>query len=112
DASLRRLFDIIYAPAARDARLWNAAAFRYPVAMRQTLVSLFALFLAMLTLMLGSGHLGTFLSLRLKAADTPNWLIGLVMAGYYIGLVAGAWVCPRVLQRVGHIRAFAVFAAI
>ncbi|HEX7046244.1 MAG TPA: MFS transporter [Gammaproteobacteria bacterium] len=80
--------------------------------MRQTLFSLFALFLAMLTLMLGSGHLGTFLSLRLKAADEPNWLIGLVMAGYYIGLVAGAWVCPKVLQRVGHIRAFAVFAAI
>ncbi len=80
--------------------------------MRQTLFSLFALFLAMLTLMLGSGHLGTFLSLRLKAVDTANWLIGLVMAGYYIGLVAGAWVCPRVLQRVGHIRAFAVFAAV
>ncbi|HEX7029044.1 MAG TPA: MFS transporter [Gammaproteobacteria bacterium] len=80
--------------------------------MRQTLFSLFALFLAMLTLMLGSGHLGTVLSLRLKAADTANWLIGLVMAGYYIGLVAGAWVCPRVLQRVGHIRAFAVFAAV
>ncbi|HEX6930211.1 MAG TPA: MFS transporter [Gammaproteobacteria bacterium] len=79
--------------------------------MRQTLLSLFALFLAMLTLMLGSGHLGTFLSLRLSAAEIPDWLTGLVMAGYYIGLVAGAWVCPRVLQRVGHIRAFAVFAA-
>lgn len=80
--------------------------------MRQTLLSLFALFLAVLTLMLGSGHLGTFLSLRLKVAGTPDSLIGIVMAGFYVGLVAGAWVCPRVLQRVGHIRAFAVFAAI
>jgi MFS family permease len=79
--------------------------------MRQTLVSLFALFLAMLTLMLGSGHLGTFLSLRLKIAGSDDWLIGVVMAGYYAGLVAGAWICPRILQRVGHIRAFAVFAA-
>lgn len=80
--------------------------------MRQTLLSLFALFLAVLTLMLGSGHLGTFLSLRLKVAGTPDFLIGIVMAGFYVGLVAGAWVCPRILQRVGHIRAFAVFAAI
>lgn len=80
--------------------------------MRQTLLSLFALFLAVLTLMLGSGHLGTFLSLRLSIAGTPDTLIGVVMAGFYVGLVVGAWVCPRVLQRVGHIRAFAVFAAI
>jgi len=79
--------------------------------MRQTLISLFALFLAMLTLMLGSGHLGTFMSLRLKVAATPDWLIGVVMAGFYAGLVAGAWICPRILQRVGHIRAFAVFGA-
>lgn len=80
--------------------------------MRQTLLSLFALFLAVLTLMLGSGHLGTFLSLRLKIEDVSDTLIGMVMAGFYVGLVAGAWICPRVLQRVGHIRAFAVFAAI
>lgn len=80
--------------------------------MRQTLLSLFALFLAVLTLMLGSGHLGTFLSLRLKVDDVSDALIGMVMAGFYVGLVVGAWVCPRVLQRVGHIRAFAVFAAI
>lgn len=80
--------------------------------MRQTLLSLFALFLAVLTLMLGSGHLGTFLSLRLQIEDVSDTLIGMVMAGFYVGLVVGAWVCPRVLQRVGHIRAFAVFAAI
>lgn len=80
--------------------------------MRQTLLSLFALFLAVLTLMLGSGLLGTFLSLRLRLAGTSDALIGVVMAGFYIGLVVGAWVCPRVLQRVGHIRAFAVFAAV
>lgn len=96
----------------RGADLWGNAAILYPVAMRQTLLSLFALFLAVLTLMLGSGHLGTFLSLRLKVAGTPDWLIGFVMAGFYLGLVAGAWVCHRILQRVGHIRAFAVFAAV
>ena len=63
--------------------------------MRQTLLSLLALFIAVLTLMLGNGHMGTFLSLRLKVAENPDWLIGLVMAGFYVGLVAGAWICPR-----------------
>src|SRR5690606_4608389 len=80
--------------------------------MRQTLVSLLALFVATLTLTLGSGHLSTFLSLKMKTLAAPDWLVGLVMSGYYLGLVLGAWVCHRVLQRVGHIRAFAVFAAL
>lgn len=79
--------------------------------MRRTLLSLAALFLAMGTTMVGSGHIGTFVSLRMSAAEFPGWIIGPVMSGFYIGIVAGAWVCHRVVQRVGHIRAFAVFAS-
>src|SRR5690606_37011265 len=80
--------------------------------MRQTLASLFALFVATLTLTLGSGYLSTFLSLKMKTLEAPDWLVGIVMSGYYLGLVLGARLCHRVLQRVGHIRAFAVFAAL
>lgn len=80
--------------------------------MRQTLLSLLALFLAMATLTFGSGHLGSFLSLYMTDDGTASWIVGFVMSGYYIGLVVGAWVSNRVVQRVGHIRAFTVFAAI
>src|SRR5690606_11326970 len=71
--------------------------------MRQTLLSLLALFLAMATLTFGSGHLGSFLSLYMTDDGTASWIVGFVMSGYYIGLVAGAWVSNRVVQRVGHI---------
>ncbi|MDX1442205.1 MAG: MFS transporter [Gammaproteobacteria bacterium] len=79
--------------------------------MRKTILSLLALFMSTATLMLGSGYLGTFMSLRLQAGGTSDVMTGLVMSGFYIGMVMGAWLCPLVLQRVGHIRAYAVFAA-
>ncbi len=38
--------------------------------------------------------------------------IGVVASAYYVGFLAGALTCDRVVMRAGHIRAFAVFAAI
>lgn len=76
-------------------------------------LSLFvALFVATLTLMLGSGLLGTLVSLRLGAEAFPDFYIGLIMSGFYGGLVLGAFLCPMVVRRTGHIRAFAAFAAL
>ena len=43
-------------------------------------------------------------------ASTPA--IGLVASAYYAGFLAGALTCDRIVTRVGHIRAFAVFAAV
>lgn len=77
-----------------------------------TLMSFVALFVAVLLLTLGNGLLGTFLSLRLTLEGVSTQLTGLVMAGYYLGLVLGGLLCPRLVQKVGHIRSFAAFAAI
>ncbi|MGB0085138.1 MAG: MFS transporter [Rhodomicrobiaceae bacterium] len=38
--------------------------------------------------------------------------IGLIGSAYFAGLTAGCLIGPRVIARVGHIRAFSVFAAI
>ena len=43
-------------------------------------------------------------------ASSPE--IGMVASSYYIGFLAGALLCDRIVMRVGHIRAFAVFAAL
>ena len=43
-------------------------------------------------------------------ASSPE--IGLIASAYYIGFLAGALTCDRIVMRVGHIRAFAVFAAV
>lgn len=79
---------------------------------RHTLLPLSALFLAVLVMMLGSGLLGSFISLRLSLAAYNSGVIAMVMAGYYAGLVGGSFVAPGVVRRVGHIRAFAAFAAL
>lgn len=63
-------------------------------------------------LLLGSGLINTLLSLRAAAEHYPDWLIGLIMAAYFAGFSLGTFYCPHLINRVGHIRAFAVFAAL
>ena len=35
--------------------------------------------------------------------------MGVVLSCYFMGLLAGSFVCHRLILRIGHIRAFAVF---
>ncbi|MGH8373023.1 MAG: MFS transporter [Gammaproteobacteria bacterium] len=79
---------------------------------RHTLLPLSALFLAVLLMMLGSGLLGSLISLHLSVAGYNSGIIALVMAGYYVGLVCGSFIAPGIVRRVGHIRAFTAFAAL
>lgn len=62
-------------------------------------------------LLSGSGLLGILLGLRAAQEDFGNLTIGIVMSAFYLGYMAGAWICPPLILRVGHIRAFASFAA-
>lgn len=70
------------------------------------------LLLAIFMLMAGSGFLSTLLSLRLEAGGTGSLLIGLVAASYFLGLTVGALRVSDLVQRVGHIRAFAAFVSL
>src|SRR5690606_33451791 len=80
--------------------------------MRDTLISLLSLFAAILLLMLGNGLLGSLLGLKLAEAGAAPLAAGLVMTGYYGGLILGAFTVQRIIRRVGHIRAFAAFGAL
>ncbi len=80
--------------------------------MRDTLISLISLFAAILLLMLGNGLLGSLLGLKLAESGAPPLAAGLVMTGYYSGLILGALTGERIIRRVGHIRAFAAFGAL
>jgi MFS family permease len=77
-----------------------------------TLKLFIALFFTTLTMMVGAGLLGSLLSLRMNAEGFSEPLIGLILSGFYIGLMIGSFQCPAIVKRAGHIRAFAVFAAI
>ena len=79
---------------------------------RQTLFSVAALLSSFGLLLLANGLFGTLIGLRTKLEDFPTAVIGLVVAAYFVGLLAGGIQAVRVVATVGHIRAFAVFASI
>ena len=41
----------------------------------------------------------------------PTFVTGVMMSGYYIGMLIGSLVSPRLVGRVGHIRVFAALAS-
>lgn len=74
--------------------------------------SLLALFFSVGLLVLGNGFLMTLLGVRLSLDAVDPRLIGGIMVSYSIGFVLGSLHGSNVIQRVGHIRAFAVFCAV
>lgn len=75
-------------------------------------VSIVALFTSLIFLVLGNGMLGTVVALRLEIEGYETGIAGLVLALFSVGFVLGSIYASRVVRRVGHIRAFAVFGAI
>ena len=80
--------------------------------MPSTFTSFSSLYFSTLLMLLGSGLLSTYLGLRLSAESVSALWIGLLMTGYYVGLVMGASVGHRLIAGVGHIRAFVASAGV
>ncbi|WP_018174166.1 MFS transporter [Thioalkalivibrio sp. ALJ9] len=80
--------------------------------MARLLIPIVALLASVTILVMGSGLMGTLVSTRLSLEAIDPQLKGLIMSAYYIGLVIGAQQGDWVIRRTGHIRAFAIFAAI
>lgn len=78
--------------------------------MLAALKSAWPLFVGLCLLMLGNGLQNSLLGIRAGAAFATE-VTGLVMACYYIGLLAGALVTPKVVGKVGHVRVFAALAS-
>lgn len=63
-------------------------------------------------LVLGNGLQGTLLALRAEHEGVSGIVVGLFMSAYFAGYAAGSVLCPNLVMRVGHIRAFAAFASL
>ena len=61
---------------------------------------------------LANGFFGTFISLRVALEGFDAILAGLVLSGYFAGYTVGAVRCGRIIERIGHIRAYAAFAGL
>jgi MFS family permease len=71
-----------------------------------------SLLIATTILTMGSGLMNSLLSINMRLQDYNNQIIGLVMSANYLGILLGVYFCQKIVQQVGHIRSFAVFAAV
>ena len=78
------------------------------IILRQT----WALFLGIAILMLAHGLQGTLLGLRANIEGFPDVATGVVMSGYYVGLLVGSLRVPILVNRVGHVRVFAALLSL
>lgn len=71
-----------------------------------------ALFTGIGLMMIGNGLVGTLVGIRSEQAGFGTNTIGLVMSGYFIGILVGSRAATRALSAVGHIRVFAALASL
>lgn len=79
--------------------------------MLPTLLPIGALLSGIALLLLGSGLLNTVVSLRGSLEGFSDTTLGLIGSTYFLGFFLGTFVAPPLIRRMGHIRAFAFFAA-
>ena len=71
-----------------------------------------ALFFGLGLIMLGSGLQGTLLGVRASLEGFNVSVTGLIMSGYYVGLLTGSLIVPKIIGRVGHVRTFGALASL
>ena len=80
--------------------------------MIKIIASTWALFLGLGLIMLGNGLQGTLLGIRATLEGFNTSVTGLIMSGYFIGLIVGCYAVPRMISNVGHVRVFGALASI
>ncbi len=71
-----------------------------------------ALLIGVGLLLLGSGLLNTLLAVRGSMEGYDDSTLGMIMSGYFLGFFVGTFLALPVIARVGHIRSFAMCAAV
>ena len=66
--------------------------------------SVWVLLLGVAILSLGHGLHGSLVGVRASAENFDAGTTGLIMSGYFAGLLVSSSVTPRIVQSVGHIR--------
>ena len=70
-----------------------------------------ALFTGFTIIIISHGFFGNLLGIRAVLEDFNYIAIGAMMSGYFTGFFVGAFVIPKLVSKVGHIRVFAAFAS-
>lgn len=71
-----------------------------------------SLFTGIALLMVSNGLLATLLTLRGVELGFSEVTIGIMQAGYPVGALLGCVIAPKLVEKVGHIRAFGALASL
>ncbi len=74
--------------------------------------SIMAPITSLILLVIGGGLFMTFVSVRLKLDGHDPSVIGYVTSAFFAGLVLGSMMIHKIIERVGHIRAFAALGSL
>jgi MFS family permease len=80
--------------------------------MQKQILSVASILGSVLIFLIGTGLLNTVTPVRAHLAGFSDLLIGIIGSAYYAGFIAGCFVGPRLIARVGHSRTFAVAAGV
>lgn len=80
--------------------------------MRKVIRSITPPLVSLVIVMLGNGFFNTYASLRISLEGYDSWVIGVLNAAYYAGVMLGSIYVEKLIDRIGHIRTFAMFASI
>lgn len=67
---------------------------------------------SLVLLVLSSSFFLTFITVKLNILHVPEIIVGYIHSAFYTGLLIGAIKSEEVINRIGHIRAFASFSTI
>jgi MFS family permease len=70
-----------------------------------------SLILGISLVQLVNGYMGTLVGIRVASAGIDPFRTGIVTSAFFFGYAIGSVLCKGIIQRAGHIRAFATFAA-
>jgi len=80
--------------------------------MQRHIVAVGAILFSTAIFIVGNGLLGLLIPARAHFAGFSELAIGLIGSAYFVGFVSGCFAGTRLLERVGHIRVFAIGAGL
>lgn len=83
-----------------------------PIGASRAMLHSWGLFVAVLLVMIGNGGLNPLIGIRAELKGFSTTTTGLVLSFYYVGFLVGAWIAPRMVVSVGHIRVYAALASL
>ena len=84
---------------------------KFTSSLQKFVLPLTALLAATMFICGGYAALGSVFALKLTQLDTPTQISGIILSMYYLGCVVASFNASKIVNKVGHIRAFGVFAS-